>query len=387
MPIFTLRSINFQMPKYRKIFSHRIVLSLSLAIFICPAIVADTISLNNGRKFTGEIKKETATHITLDIGGGSISFRKSSIKSIIKSDSSTSAQTHQRPINALKELNPPNELIDIANAYKKIKKERFSAIQAKKKGQGYQNKRADLIKRYAKEKQRRTAIAQQVNITDPNLDRRGYNQLVYQQNQSTNKLNTIQDQLTKSFQEVTSGKKIISHYLQALDTLKSKTQDSKSRLDKIENKDQAKSFWGKLEKKLARFDNEFKSLNVPHESANGHMILTVRINDNIEGRFLLDTGASYVTLSQEMAKRLNLNLSSPVSLPLTMADGSTVEGKPVILNSMRVGDVQADRVTAIVLPSPPSKGFDGLLGMSFLREFVINFDPANKKLVFKRFRP
>lgn len=172
-----------------------------------------------------------------------------------------------------------------------------------------------------------------------------------------------------------------------MDTLKSKTQDSKSRLDKIENKGQAKSFWGKLEKKLARFDNEFKSLNVPHESANGHMILTVRINDNIEGRFLLDTGASYVTLSQEMAKRLNLNMSSPISLPLTMADGSTVEGKPVILNSMRVGDVQADRVTAIVLPSPPSKGFDGLLGMSFLREFVINFDPANKKLVFKRFRP
>ncbi len=365
----------------------RFIISLSVAFFICSATLADTISLNNGRKFTGEIKKETASHITLDIGGGTISLRRSSIKSITKPDSSAPTEENRRTINALEELNPPNELFDIASAYKKIKKVRFSAIQAKKKTRDFENKRANLIKKYSKEKQRHTTIAQQVNFTDPYQNRQGYNQLVHQQNQSTNKLNSIQSQLNKSFQEAASRKKTISHYLQALDTFKTKTQKSKARLTRIENKDQAKSFWRKLEKKLARFDNEFKSLNVPHESANGHMILKVRINDTTEGRFLLDTGASYVTLSQSMAKRLNLNLSSSLSIPLTLADGSIIDGKTVILNSMRVGDVQANRVTAVILPSPPGKGIDGLLGMSFLREFVINFDPANEKLVFKRFKP
>ncbi len=375
------------MSKNSKTLYQRFIISLSAVIFICPATLADTISLNNGRKFTGEIKKETASQITIDIGGGTIALRRSSIKSILKSDSSESVQENRRAINALEELNPPNELFDIASAYKKIKNVRFSAIQAKKKTRDFENKRANLIKRYGKEKQRHTTIAKQVNSTDPYLNRQGYNQLVHQQNQSTNKLNSIQNQLNKSFQEVTSGKKIISQYIKALDTLKSEAQESKSRLANIENKEQAKSFWGKLDKKLARFDNEFKSLNVPHESSNGHMILKIRINDTTEGRFLLDTGASYVTLSQNMAKRLNLNLSSSISIPLTLADGSIVDGKPVILNSMRVGDVQANRVTAVILPSPPGKEIDGLLGMSFLREFVINFDPANKKLVFKRFKP
>jgi len=375
------------MSKYSKSLFQHFVISLSIFVLVCPSILADTISLNNGRRFSGEIKKETPTHITLDIGGGTISIRKSSIKSIEKSDSSTSKQVNWRPINAINELNPPSELVDIAASYKKLKKVRFSAIQAKKKGRNFQNKRADLLKKLAKEKQRQMAIAQNVSSANPNRNIRKYNQLVYQQNQSTNNLHAIQNQLTKSFKEVSSGKKNISRYLLSLNTLKTQVQESKSRLPKIDNKDQAKSFWEKIEKKLTQFDNEFKSLSVPHERTNGHMILNVRINDSVEGRFLLDTGASYVTLSEEMAKRLNLNLSTPISIPLTIADGSMIEGKPVILNSMRVGDVQANRIPAIILPSPPSKGIDGLLGMSFLREFVINLDPANKKLVFKRFDP
>jgi len=375
------------MSKYHKTLCQRFGISLGLAIFICPSILADTILLNNGRNFTGEIKKETDRQITLDIGGGTISIRKSSIESISKSDLLSSRQTSRRPINALIELDPPNELIDLATAYKKIKKDRFSAIQAKKKAHEFQNKRADLMNKHVQEKKRHTVIAQQASVADPNRNIQGYNHLIYQQNQSTNKLLGIQNQLTKSFQEVASGKKTISHYLQTLDSLKNKVQESKSKFPTIGDKDQAKSFWEKIDKKLAQFDNEFKSLSVPHESANGHMILNVRINDRVEGRFLLDTGASYVTLSQKMAKRLDLNLSTSIKIPLTMADGSMIDGRPVILNSMRVGDVQANRVTAIILPSPPSKGIDGLLGMSFLREFVINFDPANKKLVFKRFEP
>jgi clan AA aspartic protease (TIGR02281 family) len=375
------------MSKYNKTLCQRFGISVGFAIIICPSILADTISLNNGRSFTGEIKKETDSQITLDIGGGTISIRKSSIESISKSDSSTSRQTNRRPVNALIELDPPNELIHLVADYKKIKKDRFSAIQAKKKAYEFQNKKTALMDKHIKEKKRHTAIAQRVSFADPNRDIQGYNHLIYQQNQSTNKLNGIQNQLTKSFKEVASGKKTISHYLQTLDSLKSKVQESKSRLSSIGNKDQAKSFWEKIDKKLAQFDDEFKSISVPHESTSNHMILNVRINDRIEGRFLLDTGASYVTLSQKMAKRLGLNLSSSIKIPLTMADGSMIDGKPVILNSMRVGDIQANRVTAIVLPSPPSKGIDGLLGMSFLREFVINFDPANKKLIFKRFEP
>ena len=278
------------------------LLFLSLAVFSCLTVFADTITLNNGRRFEGEVINETPSRITLKMSGGSISLRRSSIKSIEKSNIVASSQTNWRPVNALTELDPPVEMTDLALAYKKLKKDRFLAIQAKKRARIFQKNHSEVMQKIAAEKQRFAKIAEQLNSANPNRDLRGYNNLVRLQNQSTNKILALQEQLTKSFQEISLGKKNIHRYLQNLDLLKQRAHESKSKLIEPENKDQAELFWTKIETKLAKFDNEFNNLTVPHRNVNGHMILNIRINDRVDGRFLLDTGASFVTLSKNFAK-------------------------------------------------------------------------------------
>lgn len=372
------------MIEYSKKFYLWFVGALGLLVGCSSPLFADTLFLNNGGKFTGTVKRESATHVTLDLGGGTISIRKSNIKSISKT---VSEQTNWKPISGLNELDPPNELSDVALAYKNAKTARFAAIQEKNKARVFKRERKSLMRRYAQQEKYRNQVATEVNSVNPNNNVTKYNRLVHQQNQLTNELNTIQVQLTKDAKAFKAGKKIVERYLKTLDTLKSDVQASKSRLAKIRNKEQAKSFWLKVEKKLTLFDNDFKSLDVPHKKEGEHMIINVRINDRVEGRFLLDTGASYITLSENMAKRLNLKLDDLPTLPLEIADGSIIEARPLVLDSVKVGDAQVNAVMAVVLPSKKEQYFDGLLGMSFLREFVINFDPINKKLVFKRFNP
>ncbi len=353
---------------------------LSLTLVYSPFLLADKIVLNNGRSLIGEIKQETPSHVVLSMGGGTISFLKSKIKSISYAD-------YKPTIGRLIEFDYPEQLTDIAISYKQVKASRRSATKAKEQARQFKHKRKALLKQYSLEEQKNQSLAQMVKGINPNLNPKRYNQFIAQLNRSTANLYIIQNELSNSMNDVMAGKKIISEYVKQLAELISQLENSKLALDTMEDKGLAITFLGQLENKLSQFDSEFKSLKVPHEASNGHMILNVKINNSVQGRFLLDTGASYVVLSQDLASRLKLNTDKQQGIPLTIADGSTVNGTPVFLDSMRVGDVQADHVRAVILPNSPGEEIDGLLGMSFLQDFVISLDPANNKLVFKRFEP
>lgn len=356
-------------------------------VFASQLVFADKIMLNNGRHFIGTIKKQTSTDITLDIGGGTLSIPRSNIKSISKKDDVDVSHYRRNPINVLVELDPPSALMDIALAYKKLKTERFAAVQAKKNSREIKRKRTDLLKEYAQVKKRYFSIANKVNSTNPNRNIKTYNHLIHQQNRLVNTAGMIQVKITRSFEAVLPGKKAISRYRLALDEMINQVEIRKSAKVDRASVTQTTLFWSKLDKKLDKLTNEFKSFSIPHRNNKDHMVVKARINGYTDGWFLLDTGASYVTLSPEMAKRLNLNTSTSLSIPLKMADGSIVKGKVVVLNSMRVGGVEAVKVSAVILPASPGQGLDGLLGMSFLREFVINLDASNQTLRLKRFEP
>ena len=57
---------------------------------------------------------------------------------------------------------------------------------------------------------------------------------------------------------------------------------------------------------------------------------------------------------------------------------------PVLLDSLRVGNSEANNVLAVVLVSNNgSSGVDGLLGMSFLRNFHIKLDNEKRILTLE----
>jgi aspartyl protease family protein len=91
------------------------------------------------------------------------------------------------------------------------------------------------------------------------------------------------------------------------------------------------------------------------------------------GSFILDTGATFITISRAAAKSLGLSPGDRL-VRLNTASG-TVEAPLALLGEVEIGGAVASDVQAVIhdVPDlPPS--IAGLLGLSFLERFRINLD-------------
>ena len=115
------------------------------------------------------------------------------------------------------------------------------------------------------------------------------------------------------------------------------------------------------------------------------IIIKARLDNKIDVSLLFDTGASWVYLSKDIAEKLMIDLWGKKTVPLLLADNSTTTGVPILLGSVKVGDVEANNVRAAVMLADNKSlhGFDGLLGMSFLKNFLIKLDNQNKTLTLE----
>jgi aspartyl protease family protein len=95
----------------------------------------------------------------------------------------------------------------------------------------------------------------------------------------------------------------------------------------------------------------------------GHFLLTAAVNGNAL-RFLVDTGASYVTLTLEDARAAGISASDlRFSGRVATANGE-VRVAPVVLREVRLDQFTMQDVDAVVVDTPLAIS---LLGMSFLR--------------------
>jgi len=91
-------------------------------------------------------------------------------------------------------------------------------------------------------------------------------------------------------------------------------------------------------------------------------------------RFLVDTGASTCVISPGLAAALNIRPDRHAPpVPLQTISGLT-RGQLVSIASLRVGEVEAEDVIAVVHPLGSS--MDGILGNTFLARFMVTLDPA-----------
>ncbi len=103
------------------------------------------------------------------------------------------------------------------------------------------------------------------------------------------------------------------------------------------------------------------------------MLLIPSDNRTVNAIFLLDTGAQDTVLFSETANRLSLH-------PEKEQRAIGVSGVPIKVATARLGHIQAgphqmmDMETLIVLEDSHAFGFEGLLGMSFLKEFNYSVD-------------
>lgn len=93
-------------------------------------------------------------------------------------------------------------------------------------------------------------------------------------------------------------------------------------------------------------------------------------SETVQARLLLDTGASITVISPELAGRLGIRQEHTRQAVGRMADGSFVSAQNAIVDYLMVGPKVKQSAEVAVLPmNGPAMGFDGLLGMNFLRDF------------------
>jgi clan AA aspartic protease (TIGR02281 family) len=102
--------------------------------------------------------------------------------------------------------------------------------------------------------------------------------------------------------------------------------------------------------------------------------VNVKLNNSITQQMVVDSGASFVTLTSESAAQLGVTPGDgdPV-IRLTVANGKTVDAHLIHLKSIRLAQFTVENVDCAVLPASVSGAVD-LLGDTFLRHFTYRMD-------------
>ncbi len=138
---------------------------------------------------------------------------------------------------------------------------------------------------------------------------------------------------------------------------------------------------------MQKMEEEAKPKAIEFSKDSQGMAINALLNKKIKVSLILDTGASLVVIRKDIAKKLGINLDSvkPDS-EMIVADGRKIKTKHIILDSVKVENAEAQNIdTVIMLDDAADTGFaDGLLGMSFLKQFNFKVDQKEKKLILEK---
>jgi aspartyl protease family protein len=111
----------------------------------------------------------------------------------------------------------------------------------------------------------------------------------------------------------------------------------------------------------------------------GHFLTAGSINGK-SVQFMVDTGATTVSMGSAEAKRMGIDYAAGKPIRMSTANGQTT-GYLLTLNSVRIGDVEVQNVEAIVAPQAMPYV---LLGNSFLTRFSMRRD-SDQMVLERRF--
>ncbi|MFA5355997.1 MAG: retropepsin-like aspartic protease [Candidatus Omnitrophota bacterium] len=122
-------------------------------------------------------------------------------------------------------------------------------------------------------------------------------------------------------------------------------------------------------------------------SKDGHLFVNALLNRKTTARFLVDTGASMIVVSAQIAKKLNVDIkgNDASEINITLADGREISGRYFKLDTISVGEAVAEDIdAAVILQEDAFTDFDGVLGMSFLKLFKFSIDPQGNKFILNK---
>lgn len=119
-------------------------------------------------------------------------------------------------------------------------------------------------------------------------------------------------------------------------------------------------------------------IEVPR-SFDGHYYLTLEINQT-PVRFVIDTGATQMVLSQQDADRIGIKTEKLDFFSSANTANGVVQTAPVVLDAVALGAIRDTQVPAVVNGGPMD---ESLLGMTYLQLYD-RIEIANDQLILSR---
>ncbi len=113
-------------------------------------------------------------------------------------------------------------------------------------------------------------------------------------------------------------------------------------------------------------------------------VVEAKINSNTDANFILDTGASYTVISEQVARELRINLNDKhPKIRLQTANG-IIDVPLVTLDSIEVSGLMVEDIAAAVHDFSKDSNIAGLLGLNFLGKFRMNLDTEKGVLILEK---
>jgi clan AA aspartic protease (TIGR02281 family) len=109
------------------------------------------------------------------------------------------------------------------------------------------------------------------------------------------------------------------------------------------------------------------------------MMVEVRLNDRVDAPFIIDTGASGISIPRSVASELGLRIGSDTPRLMVQTASGVVEEPLVALASVQVGGARVENLDAMVSSSMQI----GLLGGTFFNNFVYQVDAAQGMITLR----
>jgi len=113
-------------------------------------------------------------------------------------------------------------------------------------------------------------------------------------------------------------------------------------------------------------------LRIPFERRGDVMFVSVTLNDRVSAPFLVDTGASDVSIPAELAGRLGIQVGPDTPRRSYRTANGIIANPIVTLDSVQAGEARLEQVRASISSTMEV----GLLGGAFFNNFTFQIDPA-----------
>ncbi|MEK7232574.1 MAG: retropepsin-like aspartic protease [Elusimicrobiota bacterium] len=356
------------------------MLLLAFALTIGIPARADVVYLKNGNRMEGEIIGRTATQITLDFGYGSTLLDKADIAKIVRADKTQALRTDMklklRRYAAGLVVPKGGERLD--KLYRAAQSTREKALDARTLSRDLDEEFTQLQESLPELKADYASQSADLGRVDAGSDPSAYNRRVGEINKIGASIQTAELRL----EEIDRLKKVAGiqrhDYLENYRHLEDYVRGEGAGLLK-----QEAEYYAWLRDELAAMTSDFHRNEVPAEKDAGGVFVKVLLNGKVTVRLLVDTGASTTLLYKEAITRLALPPDARVGVGESrVADGRTIKTDIHRLASMSVGRSEVKNV--LVGSSPVSEqGFDGLLGMTFLGQFIVRVDATHGRLILE----